>query len=676
MASRGGRGQNDIGGQHGFRRRLMLAVLLLAAAVALARAFQLEVLEAPDWMDQAAEQQAKRMPLPAPRGTIYDRNGVPLAASEDAYRLAIAPREIRDRKALIAKLRTVVGLSAREARAATNPKLKWKVLRGEYETAVREELDGIQGVHFERVQRRFYPHGQLARELLGPVGRDGHALGGIELEYDSILSGAPGSATIRRDNRGRPIPGMMLKMTDPVPGRDVVLTVDVDLQEIAQQALQKALEETKASAGELILANPSTGEILAAVSRHGGRGFNWGGVTIPYEPGSTLKPFAVAALLADHRARLTDSVYAEDGVWRHDGRTIKDTHGYGWLTLADALRYSSNIGIAKMSARLDAPVQYEYLRNFGFGTPTGVSYPSESAGRLRPPTQWSRYSSASLAIGYEIAVTPLQMVLAYGAIANGGLLLEPRLVREIRSRDGRVEHRFPSRVVRRVIPSSVAEQLRSVLVDVVTEGTGKAAALGPFLVAGKTGTARVAARGEGYVSGAYYASFAGFFPADDPQLVFLAKLDRPHGSYYGGTTAAPVAKATLEAVLAIAGGPLDKSAVAAQTSPIPAPPGGLAASLEALSSTGDMSVGTVPPSTSHLVSLTAPGPRSSLPVDSMAVVPPVTGLALRDAVRALHAAGLRVRVEGRGRVRETVPAAHTRLKRDDVVKLLGEEGRQ
>src|SRR5690606_16895836 len=240
---------------------------------------------------------------------------------------------------------------------------------------------------------------------------------------------------------------------------------------------------------------------------------------------------------------------------------LNDTHEHEWLTLADALRESSNIGVAKLAERLERGEQYLALRSFGFGSPTGVAYPSESGGRLPRTSAWSWSSPSRLSIGYEIAVTPLQMAMAYGALANGGMLLEPRLVREVRSRDGRMEQVFEPRVVRRVIPEQVAAQIRDVLVDAVEVGTGREAALASFRVAGKTGTARIAENGR-YRPGAYTASFAGFFPADDPQLVFIVKLDGPDGEYYGGRAAAPVTRATLEAALATRNTPIDRSAIA------------------------------------------------------------------------------------------------------------------
>jgi cell division protein FtsI (penicillin-binding protein 3) len=221
--------------------------------------------------------------------------------------------------------------------------------------------------------------------------------------------------------------------------------------------------------------------VLAAASYKVGKpATNWSALTVPYEPGSTLKPFTVATLLTESLATLQDSLYGEQGQWTIHGRTLHDVHAFGWLTLEDALRESSNIGIAKAAARMDRETQYRYLRDFGFGSPSGASYPSESGGRLRRPAQWSKQSGASLAIGYEISATPLQLAMAYGAIANGGVLMEPRLVREVRGRDGRTLYSREPRAIRRVIPEGVAAEVRRVLAAVVEEGTGRAASMGPL----------------------------------------------------------------------------------------------------------------------------------------------------------------------------------------------------
>jgi cell division protein FtsI (penicillin-binding protein 3) len=655
------------------RRRILLCGVLSSALLATGRAFQLGVVQGESWLARALDQQGDTLTLPAPRGTIYDRTGLPLAASREVFGVAIAPREVRDAARVVALLRAHVGSTQEQAEQYVDPRRRWAPLPVRVGPDVREALNGVHGIHFERVLTRFYPNGDIARELLGVVGRDGDAQGGMELEQDSVLRGRPGLAVVRRDSRGRALPGAMLRAVEPTPGRDIYLTIDYALQEIAEQALADALERTGAAGGELLLTDPATGEVLAAVSRvRSGRARNWRAATEPYEPGSTIKPFTVAALLRLQRAGIQDSVYAEEGRYQLHGRTLSDVKAFGWLTLSDALRQSSNIAIAKLAARLEAHEQYLALRDFGFGTPSGVSYPSESGGRLRRPGEWSKQSAASLAIGYELSVTPLQMAMAYAALANGGRLLEPRLVREVRSRDGRVDRSFAPRLIRQVVSDDVAEALRRMLVGAVEEGTGTAAALGPFAVAGKTGTARVAAGGR-YRPGAYIASFAGYFPAESPQLVIVVKLDEPQGRYYGGATAAPVTRATLEAALAARSTPLDRSAIAR-----PASLHALAVPAEVLPepALSNASPGAVVLDRSPAVAgapaaapSAAPAAASETPI--LSAVPDVSGMPMRDGVRRLHSAGFQLRLEGSGRIIRTVPVAGAVVPAAQVVRVIG-----
>jgi cell division protein FtsI (penicillin-binding protein 3) len=652
------------------RRVLLLVVLLVAATAIGLRSVQLTVVEGDVWLARAEAQQSKQLTLPAPRGTIYDRNGIPLAASRFVYSVAIAPREVKpaDREQVILLLQQTLNLPPRDARAALEPSRTWRVLRGRYDERVRDALENVAGVHFERTVQRFYPHGTVTQELVGLVNFEGSAMGGIELELDSVLRGKPGLATVRRDHLGRPLPGAMLTAVEPVAGRDVYLTIDFNLQEVADAALRAAMQEAGSAGGELLLADPRTGEILAAVSRRRSGVQNWRAVMEPYEPGSTIKPFILAALISERRATMKDSVYAEQGRYVHNGRTINDVKPYGWLTLNDALRVSSNIVLAKVSTRFDRATQYRYLRDFGFGTPTAITYPSESSGLLRRPAQWTAMSQASLAYGYEISVTPLQLTMAYGALANGGLLMEPRLVREVRSRDGRVEHSYPPRVVRRVVSEEAARSVAESLRGAVESGTARAAQLGPaYSVAGKTGTTRVASNGS-YRQGAYIASFAGFFPAEDPQLVFLVKIDEPTGAYYGGATAAPVTRAAIEGTLAMRNSPVDRASVATATLN-GAELVGFAPSQHAVALPG--SDQPLPGSTPYVLAVHRGGESPVANATVAGVVPDVRGLSLRDAVRRLHAAGFMVRVEGSGSVRETVPSAGQSAR--VVVRVVGME---
>lgn len=644
------------GALHVRRRRVMLGLLLLGGGILLARGFQVQVVQAAEWDGRADRQHQEGLALPAPRGTLYDRTGVPLATTRERIRVAVAPREVRDPDAVAAALRETLQLNAPAVRRALDGSRRWVVLPARYDPAVRKPLEGLTGVYLERELERFHPHGHLGRELLGALSPDGRALSGLELELDSLLRGEPGYAVVRRDGRGAPIPGALIPVSEPRAGMDVHLTLDMGLQDIAEQALRRTISEQGAAGGDLIFVDPRTGEVLAAASRREGSAHHWRGVTDPYEPGSTLKPFLMAALLDGGLATLEDSVFGERGHMQMGRRTISDVQAHGWLTAAEVLRYSSNVGMVKLAARLDPEAQYRVLRDFGFGTPTGVGYPSESGGRLTRPAGWSALSPASIAMGYELSVTPLQMTMAYGALANGGRLLEPRLVREVRSADGRWVERSRPREVRRVVTSRTALAVSEVLADVVQEGTGRRAGLGEFAVAGKTGTARVFENGR-YRTDAYTASFAGFFPARDPQLVFLVKLDR--GSQYGGAVAAPVTRATLAAALAARATPLDRRAMAHLIPP--------ASDDEPIAGVG--AGRWLPPTRGPYVFRVAAGPPRPAPATEQGTVPDVRGTSVRDAAAALHAAGFRVHVEGAGQVRSTNPGAGSVAARGSVVRL-------
>lgn len=657
---------------HDGRRKLLLGGLLLGTLVVLGRGVDLQLLNGGRWSSKAADQQSQQVPLPAPRGAIYDRHGLPLATSQVAYRISIAPQELRDRAATAKRLREVLGMPAAEANRAVDRKRRWVVLPGRYDAVVRQRLGSERGVHFEQVLERFYPHGEVALELLGRVSAAGEALGGIELAFDSLLTGKPGLAVRRRDARGQPIPGSLLSVAEPAAGHDLYLTLDLGLQEIAHEALKQAVAETGSLGGELLFADPRTGEILAAVSQRAEGSGSWRAALEPYEPGSTFKPFFVSTLLGVKAATLEDSIFAENGRFTHEGRTVSDVHGYGWLTLKDALAVSSNVVMVKLSERLEPADQFRTLRDFGFGSPTGVPYPAEASGLLRRPRDWSRFSQGSLAIGYEVSVTPLQMVMAYGALANGGVLMEPRLVREVRTREGRRVARYEPRAVRRVVAPELAKAVSAALVDVVEAGSGRSAALGPFRVAGKTGTARRFVGGR-YESGGYTASFAGFFPAEDPQLSFLVKLDRPQGAYYGGAAAAPVTRATLAAALAARSTVLDRRAVAQQRPAPAAPVGGEEVRRAAVASAGGWAS---PASGPFIFTLDGAPPERYRPSPPRPrPVPELRGLAVRDAARRLHAVGFRVEVEGGGAVVSTHPVPGEALAPGAVVRIRAEEVR-
>ncbi len=674
-----------------WRRRVVLAGWMTGAVVVCLRAGQIQVLQGKEWSDLAEAQHTTDKVMAAPRGAVLDRDGAFLAVSRESYRVSVAPREVEDAAAVAKLLQDVLQVSSRKAQQLLSTERRWAVVPGSFPPAVREGLSGVRGVYLERGLERYHPHGDLARATLGVV-LDGAGQGGIEQAFDALLRGHPGREVVARDNEGRPIPGETYVVAVPRSGGQVVLTLDLDLQEIARQALTEAIESTQARGGDVLITDPATGEVLALVSIRDGHTTGLGVVNTPYEPGSTLKPFTVAALLQHRAASLSDIVETGNGTWAVAGRVIHDIHAGGTMTVADALRESSNVGIAKAALSLTPGHQYENLRDFGFGVASGIEIPGEAGGILRRPDCWSAQSPASLAIGYEISVTPLQMAMAYGALANGGLLMRPRVVREIRDADGRVQERFGPQVVRRVVDESVARSVSRVLVDVVQDGTGTAAGLGVFKVAGKTGTSRSYDSEKGYGAG-HFASFVGFFPAEDPQLVVFVKLENPKGAYYGGAVAAPVTRATMEAALAARATPLDREklleSVPAEMLALPALPVSFAARRidppappdYGLAFAAELAGDQLPESDGAARGVQGDGEATTVAVGSVfggvpsggavgVPLPDVAGLPARIAVRRLHGLGFRVRHEGAGSIEGTFPAAGTRLQPGDTVILV------
>lgn len=647
-----------------WRRRTLLAFWLVIASVICARAIQIQGVQSSHWRKLAEGQHQEFREIPAPRGIVTDRDGFPLAVSHERFRIGIAPNELRDSAKAALLLTETLGISSSKADEVTSIARRWSVIPGRYLPTVREALDGVPGIHLQRELPRHLPHGDLVGGIIGVILAD-VGRGGIEESFEDVLKGTPGREVIGRDNTRQPIPGQRYVLEPPQPGGDVVLTLDLDLQEIARQALQESILETKARGGDVIVTVPSTGEILALVSLRDDETASLSTINAPYEPGSTLKPFTIAGLIEHDLASLEDTVDVEDGTWTVAGRTLHDVHSQGRMSIADALRVSSNVGVAKAASQMSSGMLYETLRDFGFGTQAGIQIPGEVGGTLRRPEVWSSQSPVSLAIGYEVSVTPLQMAMAYGALANGGQLMKPLLVKEVLDSDGNTIQEFKPHIVRRVIPEEIAQRVGQVLVDVVEDGTGTSAQLGTFQVAGKSGTSRLYSPESGYESGAYWSSFGGFFPAEDPQLVVFVKLERPQGAYYGGAVAAPVTRAIMQAALAAEAADIDRARLVQSGRPFESPSSlgsGAVFAAREMGSPPRVLDGPEIPSSSESVG-------SKLHGDGISV-PHLEGVPSRVAISQLHALGLRVsRVLG-GQIIDTNPSPGTKIARGDTVALI------
>lgn len=619
------------------RLRVIEVGLGLAMLALVLRAAQVQLIKGPRYAASAAAQRTERVLLEARRGTLYDRHGTAIALTQETYHVGVAPNELRNAQRDVATIARRLRLSPREVDRIMQRRYAW--FAGPFTALDVQPLRTMRGVHLEPVLRRFYPSPEFARAIIGRLGEDGSA--GLERMLDTLLAGRSGAAVVLKDREGREYTSPARVIAEPVAGHDVVLTLDAGLQEIAQRALDDAIDNMDAEGGDVVMLDPASGEVLAVASRRADGSMRPSAFTETFEPGSLAKIFAAAALIALDRVGPSERVSGEGGRYRLPDRIVTDEHPLPSLTLADAIRVSSNIALVKFSARLRPAEQYDMLRAFGFGAPTGIEFPAESPGRLRPPHEWSRPSSASLAIGYEVAVTPIQLAAAYGAIANNGVLLQPTLIREVRAPNGAVRLRHHPEPVRRVVTSEVAAQLRGLLRGVVeTGGTGRRAALANFQLAAKTGTARRVVDGR-YAAGQYTASFAALFPAGEPQLVVVMKIDNPRkGSYFAAQTAAPVTRSMLEQALAARTVALDRARLA-----------NVAPAMERASEAR--------PETEGVVPYVMPWPYvpDSASAQPDQAVPDVTGKSLRDAARELHRRGFHVVIKGWGVIHHSWPAA-------------------
>lgn len=679
-----------------FRAAVIHGLLVLFAMALIARATQVQVIDGRFWAERAAKQQIRESDLPAARGTILDERGVVMAESRELVKLSIAPREIRrertgtqdDRRDLSRGL-SALGVSKTLIRAALDTNRKWVEIPKLFVPRDVENLLKLRtGVHPQYVMQRVIAAPDGVRRLIGVVDARGKAIGGIEQEMDSLLRGQTGRRASLRDGRGKYYDTPSLSGFEARSGHTISLTINSSLQEISERELTLALQRTGAAGGDVVIVDPRDGSILALAGYRNGRvPVSSTPLAEGYEPGSVLKPFIVAHLLDVGLTNPDEIINTEGGTYTVNKRTITDEHKAAFMPVRDVIRNSSNIGIVKLASRLTSAQEFELLRDFGFGVQPGTPYPAESRGRLASPRTWSAQSGASMAMGYEMLVTPLQLAVAYAAIANGGELLQPALVREIRDADGTVVFRHTRRTLRRVLSPKAAEQTRIMLESVVDSGTSIAAQLKTFDVAGKSGTA-LRSEGGRYISGKYNATFAGMFPAHQPQYVIVARLIDPKGLHFGGLVAAPVVNRILQSAVATRDVQLDRTALAAAARPLPvkvdsavqrvaASRLGVGAQVLARDSN---SVGSDAPLVRAAPRVALPTPVTvvvELPYAPVAarpastgrrVVPSVVGLDVRAAVRTLHASGFQVRLRD-GVAGRTIPAAGDSVPTGAVVTL-------
>jgi len=499
-------------------------------------------------LEGATDQLRSELVVEAQRGVIRDRSGAILATTVDLRSLYAIPKRIADHAATAAKLAPILATPAATIRAALDSGAEWLYLKRRLPEPVARAVEAlaITGLGFEPEPKRLYPNDALAAHVLGFVNDDGVGQYGVEGAYDKVLRGVPGSLVVERDPKDRELALGLRTAVPPKNGVDLMLTIDLVVQTAAEGALRHAIEREKATSGSIIVLDPRDGAILALASAPTfdparvasadaealrDRAISW-----TYEPGSTMKAVTIAAGIDTHVVTPT-TTYDDKGYAIIGGRRLNNAQGkvYGTTTVTQILERSANAGAVFVASKLGQDPLYEYLRAFGFGTPTGIDLAAEASGAVRPLAQWYPVDVGTIAFGQGIAVTPLQLAMAYSAIANGGTLYRPYVVAATRDADG--EHRTAPVAVRSPITPDTAETLRTMLVSTVDRGIAHGASLAGYSVAGKTGTAQIPSDDGRYLDDAYISSFAGFVPASDPRFVVVIVLERPQTRLLGTITA-------------------------------------------------------------------------------------------------------------------------------------------
>src|ERR1044072_1837953 len=632
--------------------------------------------------DRARQQQQNAIETSPLRGELLDRQGRQLAQSVQTVSLFLDPDgldvETLDHNAQ--QLAQSLGLKqadlAKEFREAHEEKRRfiWIVRRLDADRAAKIVEMKLPGIQTQLEPKRYYPNGSLASHVLGYVGLDGQGLGGVEQSYNAKISGEAGHLLVEKDAFGKPYESYEIASK---PGQTVVLTIDQTIQYQAEQALQAAVQRSRAKSGSVIVLDPRSGEILAlanaptfdpnkvADAKPETRS-NWALQNI-YEPGSTFKVVAFSAALEKKLARVDERIDCQMGAITVAGRVVHDHKRFGVLTIPEALAKSSNVAAIKLGMRVGDETMYDYIRRFGFGAKTGIELPGETNGILRRVERWQPSSIGSIAIGQEVGVTPVQMVSAFGALANDGVRIAPHLIREVRDAGGNVVYRAQPEK-RRVISAETEVALRGMLEGVTLNGTAKKAQLDGYSAAGKTGTAqKIDPKTKAYSATKFVGSFVGFAPVSNPQVAIIVVIDEPAGAYHGGDVAAPVFREVAEQILPNLGVEPDIETKAvpdliAQVNENPEP----AEKLRKEQAQSEQQRQATMPTVDNN------GGRGGEVVYASAtkkaiLMPDLRGRSVRDVARTCAQLGLQVEARGEGRVLKQNPSAGTEVNTGQLI---------
>lgn len=540
----------------GMRRRICVIQVLMVISILImgAKSFDIQIFKSRELTQKAENDYSRWITVKGERGQILDRNMNKLATSIDAISITACPAKIKDPVTTAKKLSKILNINRKNLQKTLSSQrmFAWVVRRVSPGQAGRIRQLNLKGIYFENDSKRFYPNRNLAAQVIGFTGSEDSGLEGLEYKYNSILEGTSLKIKIKQDGNGR-LFDLDKKRRSHLKGKSIVLTLDKKIQFLSEKTLERTVKLHQAKSGIALVMRPQTGEFLAIAhfpqfnpnnfKNYNRTDYRNRAVTDAFEPGSAMKVFTAAAAL--EKGFSPKSIFfCENGTYKIGKFTIHDTHPYDWLSINHIIKFSSNIGASKIAATIGDKALYNYLTAFGFGVKTRIGSPGETSGTLIPYQKWSKIDAGAISFGQGISVSAIQLISGISAIANNGNLMQPMLIKKIISNNGEDLKVYHPKIIRRVISSKTARQVKNMMSLVVKEeGTGTKAAMDGYTVCGKTGTAQKALKNKkGYSKNNYISVFAGFAPKANPKLAILVIIDEPRKQYYGGDVAAPAFK--------------------------------------------------------------------------------------------------------------------------------------
>jgi cell division protein FtsI/penicillin-binding protein 2 len=682
------------------QRRLNLIVIgvLVFWAILILRLVHIQIINKRKFVDMGVSQYTQTHELESTRGIIYDRQLNCLAVNQSVYSIGVDVTKLLDAEQVARVLSRYLKKNDRAILRDFKSNRNFVWLAREVDESLVEKIkkEKIQGIHILKESKRLYPYKNVASQLLGFTNVDETGLSGVEYAFNSDLHGKAGKSVVQQDALGEKLPGMSYSLEKPTAGKDVVLTIDYLYQSIVEEELRHSVQAFGADGGIVVMLNPQTGEILSLACEpsfdcneaRSSTPSLWRNraITDAFEPGSTFKPILMSAIIQEKLKGLDEVIFCENGQYKIYDQVIRDHKPYGSLAISDILVHSSNIGMAKLARQVKSSLFYEYARDFGFGNLTNIELGGEIQGDLKETYKWSEMTPMAMSMGYEVAVTPIQLALAYATIANGGKLLAPQIMRQI-GENVKNPGEVKPRVIRQVLTAATSKTMRDLLEQVVNRGTGKNAAVEGLRICGKTGTAhKYAVDSRGYSANEYLSSFVGFFPAEKPEILLCVMLDNPRTTYWGSEVAAPTFKRIVQRLLNVDNrfsSPTQKVMLAShdrkkndqiRLTELPDFTNrNWKSSQEFLkhfgieagtTNEGQVIIGQEPPSGTKITSDTEV--KFTLfqfkEDSSYCITPKVIGLSVREALNRLTLANIQAKIHGNGKVFRQEPAAGERVK--------------